>query len=366
MNFTKETIKDAFFKQAKTCLGSSLLYHDMINIFAYEAKVIDFTDELLQKRDFTNIAEVILSIMAFFHYNTLKNSSDFNRLKSFFLTHGGAYTSNDLSQMKNTLIELWENQKENLQKWVLSTKLQTNEIARCNAIYPALLSLNKEKVNLIELGCSAGLILLMDLYSYEYFNDKSIFLEEKYEPLLKCKSGDISKISNLFQNKMNIVRRIGLDLFPLDLSEKENVLNLKSTLWDNPERNMRLEQAIALFLEMKDNLNLSLLQADYTQDLVTLLNKLLVSDADVVFYSSVSTYQIPVESYHKLITRLNELAEFLKKDIYFIEFESLRDKNEQKNVTKEEPFHLTIHTYPGNTSYEFGRAHFHGNLLTIF
>jgi hypothetical protein len=405
MNYSIETIRETFFRHALTCLKTSLLYHDMLVIFGNVEEVPVFINDIIKKRKMTGIIESLLTFLAFFHFHTLKNTEGFSDLKKFFITQGGNYSKEDFSRLEIVLPDLWKNNKKELDAWMMQTKLQTNEIARCSAVYPAVLSLGLEKINLIDLGCSAGLMLLMDLFSYEYFNSQKVFTEYRYKPLLLCKTPNPDKIQSLFACKTKIVQKIGLDLFPLDLNDDNNVLMLKAALWDDVARCRRLEQAIGLFnsdilsigqpkelTDREENISSSnfysysdrssvgsnrsemgdlggglrpvLLALDYTQDLIKPLEQLININSEIVFYSSVTTYQIPLESYHQLLQRLKELAGYLNKKIYFIEFEELK-KGQVKNVTPEEPFHITIHTFPEEKSYEFGRAHFHGNSLTI-
>jgi hypothetical protein len=384
METSTENIRETFFRQAETCQRSSLLYHDMLIIFGHEKAVVKFIQDIIVRRSFTGIIEALLTFLAFFHYQTLKNSEGFSQLKKYFKTQGGDYRQEDYYSLAKVLMELWQTSYKSLEDWMLNTKLQTNEIARCSVVYPAILSLGLEKINLIELGCSAGLMLLMDLYSYEYFNELEVFNINKQKPVLKCKTFSQKKLKAIFQNKTEIIKKIGIDLFPIDLSVADNVVMLKATLWDDVERSERLSQALELFnsppkspslpaLKPEEARNevkgqggeLNLLALDYTEDLIKPLESLIDKSSDIVFYCSVSTYQISMEAYQQLLERLKELAEHLQKDIYFIEFEELK-KGQVKNITREEPFHLTIYTFPSGKNVEFGRAHFHGNSLTIF
>jgi hypothetical protein len=132
----------------------------------------------------------------------------------------------------------------NFGKIVLSRRTQGNEPAHCATLLP-LLALLPQPLALLEIGATAGLCLLPDLYSYKY--NGSIFI---------ASSSDVGAIPHLFSCTTNAktplpnrnvqeLWRAGLDLEPIDLHNQDGVAWLESLVWpgENDRLNL-LRQAI--------------------------------------------------------------------------------------------------------------------------
>ncbi len=136
---------------------------------------------------------------------------------------------------------------------MLARRTQTNEAARCATIMPALCQL-PEPLALIEVGASAGLTLLFDRYSYEYFVNEGdlgrsgdaarvITGLDPEAPLLRC---EVSGPVPLPSRPPEIVWRAGLDLNPLDVTDDEDMRWLSCLVWPGEgDREQRLSAAIA-------------------------------------------------------------------------------------------------------------------------
>ncbi|HEY3618166.1 MAG TPA: DUF2332 family protein, partial [Candidatus Sulfotelmatobacter sp.] len=97
---------------------------------------------------------------------------------------------------------------------MLERSTQTNEPARCAALLPLLVRL-PQPLALLEVGASAGLCLLPDLYAYDY--GKGILWSERTDyqvPLFRCKVNEEAPVPTRMPD---IVWRAGLDLNPLDV-----------------------------------------------------------------------------------------------------------------------------------------------------
>ncbi len=363
MNFSEQELKSTFIAQSKTCGATSLLYHDICLASSDNTSICTFLSELSTKRTFSRSYELILLFLAFFNFTNI-NEPDFKELKVFFKTQKGNYTKELYESLEETLGKVFNEKKEALEKWLLTEKLQTNEIGRCSVIYPAIKSLGLKKINLIDLGCSAGLMLLMDLYSYGFQDEKNSFKIIKQEPLLKTATSTLNKLELLLKSELEIVSRIGIDLNPMDLEIKENISRLKCAIWDDLERTERLSASIKLFLESKESLKIKLFSADYTENLFNLIHNELDNDSPLVFFSSVSTYQIPEPSYLKLLKNLEALALKLQRKVFFIEYDDVR-KTQEKIISTHENFHITIHEFPENNISQFAKAHYHGKAISI-
>jgi len=133
-----------------------------------------------------------------------------------------------------------------LRRFVSEQRVQTNEVQRCWALLPCFLEaarrLDALTVDLIELGTSAGLLLLWDRYRYRYeageWGPKHAALELSAEERGRV-PGD------LLARELVVRDRIGLDLEPVDVTTDEGALLLRSFVWaDRTERIGRLDRAI--------------------------------------------------------------------------------------------------------------------------
>ena len=87
---------------------------------------------------------------------------------------------------------------------------------------------------LIEVGASAGLCLLPDHYGYDYGSHRITGT-----PMFRCAVNDATPIP---KSAPQIVWRAGLDLNPLDISNREQIAWLETLVW--PEQTERLRQSL--------------------------------------------------------------------------------------------------------------------------
>jgi hypothetical protein len=138
---------------------------------------------------------------------------------------------------------------------------QTNEVGRCALLRPVLaLQAAGDGVGLLDVGCSAGLNLLLDAYRCDYGAVE--VGPEGGLPVIHCDLvGPVPPLE-----LPPIVARAGLDLAPLDVADETEVAWLLACLWpDDLERFERLEQAAAVALERRAELDLH--QGDMVEDL---------------------------------------------------------------------------------------------------
>lgn len=132
---------------------------------------------------------------------------------------------------------------------------QTNEVGRCGALLPALAGVaatapgapadGARPIGLVEIGASAGLNLLFDRYGYRY--EPSGQEVQSSSPLtLTCtlRGGRRAPIPD---RPPPVASRVGLDLHPVDLSDRDQARWLVACQWpDQPERVHQARTAIAL------------------------------------------------------------------------------------------------------------------------
>ncbi|RAX50343.1 DUF2332 domain-containing protein [Arthrobacter sp. AQ5-05] len=120
---------------------------------------------------------------------------------------------------------------------VLDHATQTNEAGRCATLLPALAMVaaqERRPLALIEVGPSAGLCLLPDLYSYSYDGAAPL---GNGSPLLRCSTTGNPPIPRRLPE---IAWRAGVDLNPLDGTDPDTVAWLRALVW--PGQDERLER----------------------------------------------------------------------------------------------------------------------------
>src|SRR5437667_178939 len=124
-------------------------------------------------------------------------------------------------------------------------EIQTNEVQRAWALLPCLLELARWSevpvFDLVELGTSAGLLLLWDRYQYRYaageWGPNSAALELAGEERGRV-PGELLRVVPRAR------RRVGIDRNPLDLRDPADLLLLKSFVWaGQDDRLARLDAA---------------------------------------------------------------------------------------------------------------------------
>ncbi len=125
----------------------------------------------------------------------------------------------------------------------LASPPQTNEVGRCGALMPGLLEIAQRAgmpMALFEIGSSAGLNLIPDLYAYRFgdaaYGDAAsiVHIEPEWIGRPPAIGADLT-----------VVERRGVDRNPVDLSIREARERLLSYIWHGqPERMARTKAAI--------------------------------------------------------------------------------------------------------------------------
>ncbi|MFD2494502.1 DUF2332 domain-containing protein [Amycolatopsis jiangsuensis] len=129
---------------------------------------------------------------------------------------------------------------------------QTNEVRRAALVYPAVAAAAKEaggKIGLLEVGCSAGLLLGLDRFAYRYQCDGGEQLvagPAKAAVGLHCAldlapGGVLPKLPK----KVAVAARTGLDRAPVDLSDEDELAWLEACVWADQVDRIRLLRTAA-------------------------------------------------------------------------------------------------------------------------
>jgi hypothetical protein len=174
--------------------------------------------------------------------------------------------------------------------------VQTNEVARAWALLPGLLSTGVERIDLVELGASAGLLLALDRYGYRY---RAGTWGNGGGPLLAGDDRD-GPPAPLLARGLEVVRRRGVDRDPVDVASPEGERLLEAFVWaDQHARRERLREAIAAVRADPPEL----VRGDYVELAPELLRDRR-PDALTVVMTSVSTVYLDEDRYQKLLAAL--------------------------------------------------------------
>jgi hypothetical protein len=172
---------------------------------------------------------------------------------------------------------------EFLARWTAEQEVQTNEVQRAWALLPGFLTLaDGRPFDLLELGPSAGLNLLWDRYRYVY--STGTWGESALEL-----SGDdrVPPPAHLFERRVEVARRRGIDRNPVDATSDHGARLLKSFVWaDQTVRLDRLQRAIDVVRDDPPEL----MRGDYVDSLPGLLADRVEGTHLVVFQTASTMY----------------------------------------------------------------------------
>jgi hypothetical protein len=239
-----------------------------------------------------------------------------------------------------------DEQREFVARFVREQTVQTNEVRRAWGLLPGFLSTGASCVDLIELGASAGLLLEFDRYAYRYragaWGDGSLEL-----------AGDDrgGPPAELLARALEVGRRRGVDLDPVDVTTDEGARLLEAFVWPGQsERMERLRAAIAIVRDDPPEL----VRGDYVDLLPSLLRERRDGVLTVVF-SSVSTIYLHEERYQELASALARAG----RDglLAWVSFEAPRDDREYGGVA------LDVTVWPGGATRRLAKVDFHCDWL---
>ena len=189
--------------------------------------------------------------------------------------------------------ETLRRERDWLTRFTAEQSVQTNEVRRCWALLPAFLSLAERPLDLLELGSSGGLNLVWDRYRYRYaagiWGPSSSPLELTGE-----ERGAVP--ASLLGRRVEIARRRGIELDPVDISSEDGVRLLSCFVWaDQPERLERLSTAVEIARAEPPEL----LRGDYVELLPSVLADRIPGTLAVVFQTA-STVYLSRERYAEL------------------------------------------------------------------
>jgi hypothetical protein len=187
-----------------------------------------------------------------------------------------------------------------LERWSTEQGVQTNEVQRAWGILPGFLSLaDGRPFDLLELGPSAGLNLVWDRYRYRYSTGTW------GDSVLELAGDDrVSPPATLLGRRVEVARRRGVDLSPIDATTAHGARLLQSFVWaDQSERLERLRRAIDVLRDDPPQLT----RGDYVEALPALLADRLPGTQLVVFQTA-STMYVSSDGLRRLAAVLHEAS----------------------------------------------------------
>ncbi|MCH7701236.1 MAG: DUF2332 domain-containing protein [Planctomycetes bacterium] len=156
-----EYLPHCFRHFADICEGSSPLYAALSRRVADDPQVLALVADRQSRQPPSNL------LFGSVHYQLLSGVD--HALADFYLSVGG-HRSPD--QAYPAFADFCGEFRERLVETISTPRVQTNEVGRCGLLMPAFAlaweRCGRTRLDLIDVGCSAGLNLLFDHYHYEY------------------------------------------------------------------------------------------------------------------------------------------------------------------------------------------------------
>jgi hypothetical protein len=176
-----------------------------------------------------------------------------------------------------------------LRRFTTEQGIQTNEVARCAGLLPCFLEVARRAsmpLELVELGPSAGLNLLLDRYRYVYEQGswgpavaRVVLRPTEARPV----PGELLTV------QLDVRRRRGIERAPVDVTTDEGYRLLRSFLW--PGRNERVDLLDAAVATLRDEAQRpEIVQGDYVGVLPELLAQRPDDAVTVVFQTASTAY----------------------------------------------------------------------------
>lgn len=201
--------RGVFLDQVRSAAGRSPLYDALWRRLADEP----FVDELVEQYRW----DTPLRLSAALHYLVLGGEAGWNDVDAALGDHA-----------------------EFIRRFVVEKRIQTNEVQRSWILLPCLVTAaaraGVDTIDLIEIGSSAGLNLVLDRYRYRYEGGSWGSADARLE-LSGIERSPVP--TDLLRRPLHVRDRIGVDIAPLNVSLDENARLLKSFVW--PDQTWRLE-----------------------------------------------------------------------------------------------------------------------------
>lgn len=189
---------------------------------------------------------------------------------------------------------------------VETRRVQTNEVQRCTGLLLAFAEVARRyggrPLALVEVGASAGLNLLWDRYGYRYeglgrVGDSSAAVQ------LACRI-EGATTPPLPQSFPKVASRVGIDLLPIDVNNKEATRWVRALIWpEHTDRAERFDSALQIALTAPPKV----LAGDAAERLPKVMAEL-PQDALACVYHSYTLNQCPREVRERIVEEVRKAA----------------------------------------------------------
>lgn len=229
-----------------SCRGQSPLYERLCIAASQDSEVMKLAAATPSGQPVPNL------LLAAVHYLLLDQFD--HALAAYYPSCGG---NGDVGDSFPAFRDFCVENERSIRQLMETRRVQTNEVRRCSYILPAMhvmSDLVDKPLALIEVGCSAGLLLHFDAYAYDYGED-SILGASRSEVRIESEwKGDVRPLQPKEESPLppsplspspRWGERIGIDLHPIDLDQPDEAKWLRALIWpDQPRRLALIDRAI--------------------------------------------------------------------------------------------------------------------------
>jgi hypothetical protein len=252
------------------------------------------------------------------------------------------------SSLHDILVE----RRDWLARFVSEQAVQTNEVGRCFALLPAFLELARrsgKRLDLVELGPSAGLNLCFGRYAYRYRN--GVWGDGSSEVVLEAEERTPVPAS-LLATPLSVGARRGIDLNPVDVTTDEGVRVLMAFVWaDQWIRLERLKRAVDIARADPPEL----VRGDYVELLPRLLEERDPDGLTVVFQTA-STQYLPRPRY-------DEVRRIIQRAARDAPLGWISTQRHDEEIGRFQGYALEVALWPTDDARVVARMGYHGEWL---
>lgn len=149
-------------------------------------------------------------------------------------------------ELAPTLQRFVSDRSESIKELLASRRVQTNEVGRCAVFLPPMHAIGSEvgAVAHLDIGCSAGLNLLLSDFSYRY-DDGPLIGDPASTVEIRCDTRGTPPPDLGGAEIPDVVARCGVDQRPIDVTDPIEARWLEACCWpDQADRFRRLRSAI--------------------------------------------------------------------------------------------------------------------------